>query len=96
MINEIIYGVSSWISDVGFLGIFLAAFVETMFPPIPSEVIFPLAGFIAQSNGLGLEGAIGMGGSRGSRFYFWSNINLLYCIKNWKARNSSRRKVYVV
>jgi membrane protein DedA with SNARE-associated domain len=61
MINEIIYAASSWISDVGFLGIFLAAFVETVFPPIPSEVIFPLAGFIAQSNGLGLEGAIGMG-----------------------------------
>ena len=61
MINEIIDAVSSWISAVSFLGIFLAAFVETIFPPIPSEVIFPLAGFIAQSDGLGLEGAIGMG-----------------------------------
>ena len=42
-----------------------------MFPPIPSEVIFPLAGFIAQSNGLGLGGAIGMGarpGAVGSTF----------------------------
>lgn len=61
MINEIIDTVSSWISAIGFLGIFLAAFVETIFPPIPSEVIFPLAGFVAQSKGLGLEGAIGMG-----------------------------------
>jgi membrane protein DedA with SNARE-associated domain len=63
MINEIITAVSSWISAAGFLGIFLAAFVETIFPPIPSEVIFPLAGFVAQSSGLGLEGAIGMGGA---------------------------------
>jgi membrane protein DedA with SNARE-associated domain len=61
MINEIITVVSSWISASGYLGIFLAAFVETIFPPIPSEVIFPLAGFVAQNNGLGLGGAIGMG-----------------------------------
>jgi membrane protein DedA with SNARE-associated domain len=31
-----------------------------IFPPIPSEVIFPLVGFTAQSRGLGLENAIGM------------------------------------
>ena len=31
-----------------------------VFPPIPSEVIFPLVGFIAQNRGLGLENTIGM------------------------------------
>ena len=33
-------------SSYGYLGIFIAAFAETMFPPIPSELIFPLAGFV--------------------------------------------------
>jgi membrane protein DedA with SNARE-associated domain len=39
---------------------FLAALLETIFPPIPSELIFPLIGFTAQTKGLGLENAIGM------------------------------------
>src|SRR5215210_569645 len=37
-----------------------AAFLEVIFPPIPSEVIFPLVGFIVQSRGLGIENIIGM------------------------------------
>lgn len=38
---------TTWISSYGYLGIFLAAFSETIFPPIPSEIVFPLAGFVA-------------------------------------------------
>ncbi|CAN5866305.1 DedA family protein [soil metagenome] len=38
---------TTWISSYGYLGIFLAAFAETIFPPIPSEIVFPLAGFVA-------------------------------------------------
>ena len=34
--------------------------METIFPPIPSELIFPLIGFTAQTKGLGLENALGM------------------------------------
>jgi membrane protein DedA with SNARE-associated domain len=44
----------------GYPGAFFAALLETIFPPIPSELIFPLIGFIAQSKGLGLENALGM------------------------------------
>lgn len=43
---DIIHIFTSLVSTHGYLGLFLAAFAETMFPPIPSEVIFPLAGFI--------------------------------------------------
>jgi membrane protein DedA with SNARE-associated domain len=38
--------------------VFAVAFLEMVFPPIPSEVVFPLVGFTAQSGGLGVEGAI--------------------------------------
>lgn len=44
---DIINIITSLISSYGYLGLFVAAFVETIFPPIPSELIFPLAGFVA-------------------------------------------------
>ena len=45
--SDIINPITSLISSFGYYGIFIAAFVETIFPPIPSEVIFPLAGFVS-------------------------------------------------
>lgn len=43
---DIISIFTSLVSTYGYIGLFLAAFAETVFPPIPSEVIFPLAGFV--------------------------------------------------
>ena len=48
------------IAQYGYPAVFAAAFIEVIFPPIPSEVIFPLVGYTAFSEGLGLENAIGM------------------------------------
>ena len=42
----------------GYLGIFLLMLLETMFPPIPSEVILTLAGIRAAQGPLGLPGVI--------------------------------------
>src|SRR4051794_23836006 len=61
IISQIINGIVIWIYTYGYIGIFFAALLENLFPPIPSELIFPLAGFTANIKGLGLiEGAIGM------------------------------------
>lgn len=43
---EVLNIITSLVSTYGYLGLFVAAFAETIFPPIPSEVIFPLAGFV--------------------------------------------------
>ena len=52
---------TSWIAEYGYMGVFTAALVENLFPPIPSELIFPLAGIAAFTKDLGfLEGVIGM------------------------------------
>jgi membrane protein DedA with SNARE-associated domain len=59
-VSYILDTVTSWISTYGYPGAFFAALLETIFPPIPSELIFPLIGFTAQTKGLGLENAIGM------------------------------------
>jgi len=51
--------------SLGYVGIVLLMFLENVFPPIPSEVIMPLAGFTAASGELHLLGVIvaGMIGS---------------------------------
>lgn len=51
-----------WIVSVieagGYAGIFFLMVLENIFPPIPSELIIPLAGFSAAQNGLSLPGVI--------------------------------------
>jgi len=66
-IESFVQWVVSLVSDYLYAGIFTAALIETIFPPIPSEIIFPLAGYIASQNNmpfihvivLGLSGAAG-------------------------------------
>lgn len=53
---------SDWITAIiahsGYYGVALLMFVETIFPPIPSEVIMPLAGVYAAQRELSLAGVI--------------------------------------
>lgn len=58
----------------GYFGVFLLMFIEAVFPPIPSEVIMPLAGMqAAQGQGslvvMILAGSAGAMG--GNIFWFW-------------------------
>ena len=67
-INDILNSVTNLMLHLGYLGIFTAALIETIFPIIPSELIFPLAGYVVQSQNLGIGQAIMFGfmGSLGS------------------------------
>jgi membrane protein DedA with SNARE-associated domain len=60
---------ASWIMQVmsatGYIGLVLLTVLENIFPPIPSEVIMPLAGFMATQDRLSLLGAI-VAGTLGS------------------------------
>lgn len=53
---------SDWIirtiTDFGYLGIFLLMLLESVFPPIPSELIIPFAGFSAARGELDLIGVL--------------------------------------
>ena len=49
------------IEQTGYVGIFLLMFLETVFPPIPSEVIMPLAGVQAAQGKLSLWAVIASG-----------------------------------
>jgi membrane protein DedA with SNARE-associated domain len=60
---------ATWVMSIahstGYFGILLLMFVENVFPPIPSEFIMPLAGYMAAQGKLSLFGIIlaGMAGS---------------------------------
>ena len=60
--------VISLVSDYLYAGIFTAALLETIFPPIPSEAIFPLAGYVVSQNKMSFFHVIGLGitGTAGS------------------------------
>jgi membrane protein DedA with SNARE-associated domain len=53
--------ITEWVTDVvdalGYLGVAFLVALENLFPPIPSEVVLPLAGFVA---GQGRANVVGM------------------------------------
>lgn len=57
--------VESTMQQMGYFGVVFFMFLENVFPPIPSEVVMPLAGFSATNGDLTLWGVIlaGMVGS---------------------------------
>jgi membrane protein DedA with SNARE-associated domain len=64
---------AEWILNVlssgGYLGLAALAALECVFPPLPSELIFPLAGYLAQRGDLSLTGCVlagALGGCVGS------------------------------
>ena len=48
-------GLSDWVVDVidrlGYVGVALLVALENLFPPIPSEIVLPFAGFVARDGG---------------------------------------------
>lgn len=60
------------IDETGYVGIFFLMLAETVFPPIPSEVIMPVAGVRAAQGPLTLWGVI-LSGTAGAMFgnFFW-------------------------
>ena len=60
------------IEQTGYIGVFLLMFLETVFPPVPSEVIMPIAGLAAARGQMTLWGVI-LCGTLGAMFgnFFW-------------------------
>lgn len=49
------------IEGMGYAGVAWLAFIENVFPPIPSELIMPLGGFLASRGSMTLAGVIAAG-----------------------------------
>lgn len=64
---------SELVARGGYPGIVLLTFVETIFPPLPSEVFMPMAGYMAARGDLSLSGVIAagtLGSLAGAWFWF--------------------------
>ena len=52
---------ANWVQDVinqfGYFGVALLVIIENMFPPIPSEIVLPFAGFVAQQGASAVNAA---------------------------------------
>ncbi len=65
-IQAFIDWVITLVSDNLYPGVFLAALLETIFPPIPSEAVFPLAGYLVLKNEMSIIHIFGVGVTGGA------------------------------
>ena len=78
----IIEWITSLVTDYLYVGVFLAAILETVIPPIPTLAVFPTAGYLASQNGIGIPGLIllgmvgGLGASIGSTVIYLIALKL--------------------
>lgn len=66
--------ITGTIEDLGYLGVALLMLVETLIPPIPSELIMPLVGLAAARGELSLAGATAaaiFGATAGATFWYY-------------------------
>ncbi|MFN0029898.1 MAG: DedA family protein [Acidimicrobiales bacterium] len=76
------------IDAIGYLGVALLVALENLFPPIPSEVILPLAGFVAARGEAALVGMI-IAATIGSTIGAW----VLYLLAAWIGEERLHRLV---
>jgi membrane protein DedA with SNARE-associated domain len=83
--------ITGLVEQTGYLGIALLMLAENVFPPIPSELIMPLAGFAAARGELGMAGVVAAGTAgalAGALFWYglgrWVGLERL---KRWAAEH---------
>jgi len=82
MMQEIINFLITTIYQNIFIGIFLGVLIETIFPPIPSEIILPLSGYLLSFYNFGFYGLIlgiaiaASGATLGSLVYYYLALKL--------------------
>lgn len=74
------------VSSTGYLGIVVLMFAENVFPPIPSEFIMPLAGYMANRGALQL-GAVVAAGTAGAVL---GALPLYYLGRRWSEDRAKR------
>ena len=80
--ESIIEWITSLVADYLYAGVFLAAILETIVPPIPTLAVFPTAGYLASQNGIEIPGLIllgivgGLGASIGSTVIYLIALKL--------------------
>ena len=80
-LQVLIQWISDLLSEYLFAGVFIAALIETIIPPIPTMAVFPTAGFIASQNGLSVIEAVFLGITGGLGASVGSTVIYLIALK---------------
>ena len=80
-LQVLIQWIGDLLSEYLFAGVFIAALIETIIPPIPTMAVFPTAGFIASQNGLSVIEAIFLGITGGLGASIGSTVIYLIALK---------------
>ena len=102
-IESFIQLIVSFVSENLYPGVFFGSFIETVFPPIPSEIVFTLAGYSILKNGMNVFHIFGVGMTGGAGatsgafiIYFISKkigrLGLIKYLKYLKIKESSLKK----
>lgn len=79
------------VSELGVLGIALLMFAENLFPPLPSEIIMPLAGYLSTRGQMNVWAAIAAGSAgslAGALFWYWVGLRLTHGqLQRWVERH---------
>lgn len=79
------------VSELGVLGIALLMFAENLFPPLPSEIIMPLAGYLSTRGRMDPWAAVAAGSAgslAGALFWYWVGLRLTHGrLERWVARH---------
>ena len=82
MSGDPLAGIAAWVADVmvafGYVGVALLVLLDTIFPPIPSEVVLPLAGVLSGQGRLSYPGVV-LAATAGSVV----SALLLYAVGYW-------------
>lgn len=77
-LSQWVFGV---IESLGYAGLAVLLIIENLFPPIPSEVVLPLAGFLVGRGDLAFAGAV-----LAATFGSVAGALILYCMGRWGGR----------
>ncbi|MDF1586781.1 DedA family protein [Marinimicrococcus flavescens] len=83
--------ITGFVEQSGYLGIAFLMLAENVFPPVPSELIMPLAGYTAASGKLNMAGVVAAGtaGSlAGALFWYYVGLKIgMDRLRRWAGRH---------
>lgn len=71
--------ITGWLESGGYAAVFALMLIENVFPPIPSELVMPLAGYLSAQGSLSLVGIVvsgTLGSVAGATLWYWIGLRI--------------------